>query len=358
MSKKDKENQITEERPPKKPVFLRLILTLIFVMIVGGAIAGYWFTSELKPVDPDDVSETGFVVAPGWTSGQIARRLEDAGLVRNADMFALYCKLTGHDGQLRSGEYVLSPSMSPAEIMRLLIEGRVVLESLMVPEGYQLKQIEKVFAEAGICGPEDFWDAVANGQFDYDFLDGLAADDKRLEGYLFPDTYWIEKGMTAEKVMDMMLRRFGEIYASMPENDTGLTENEIVILASIVENEIKLNDERPLAASVFLNRIRQGMRLESCATIQYHYDVKKPRLLYSDLEIDSPYNTYRNDGLPPGPISSPGAASIRAVFEAPETDYLFFVAREDGSGGHVFSRSLSEHNRAQWELRNGGYTAS
>jgi UPF0755 protein len=358
MSKKDKNDkndQITdaaEERPPKKPVFLRLLLTLIIIMMGGGAVAGYWFTSELKAPDPDDTAEREFVVESGWTSGQIARRLAETGLVKSADMFALYCKLTGHDGQLRSGEYLLSPSMSMAEIMARLIEGRVVLESLMVPEGYQLKQIEKVFVEEGICDPEAFWDAVANGRFEYNFLNGLNADDKRLEGYLFPDTYWIEKGMTAEEMMDMMLRRFEEIYDSMPENNTGLSENEIVILASIVENEIKLDEERPLAASVFLNRLRQGMRLESCATIQYHYDVKKPRLLYSDLEIDSPYNTYRNDGLPPGPISSPGAASIRAVFEAPETDYLFFVAKNDGSGGHVFTRSLSEHNRAQWELRN------
>jgi UPF0755 protein len=355
--KKDNENQITEERPPKKPVFLRLVLTLIVMMLTVGAVSGYWFVSELKPADPDDDGETEFIVASGRTSAQIAQGLEDAGLIRNARIFTLYCKLTGHDGQLRSGEYLLAPSMSMSDIMKRLIEGRVALESLMVPEGYQLKQIEKVFVEAGVCDSEDFWDAVANSRFDYDFLDGINADDKRLEGYLFPDTYWIEKETTAEKVMDMMLRRFDDIFASMPENNTGLTENEIVILASIVENEIKLNEERPLAASVFLNRLRQGMRLESCATIQYHYDVKKPRLLYSDLEIDSPYNTYRNDGLPPGPISSPGAASIRAVFEAPETDYLFFVAKEDGSGGHVFSRSLSEHNRAQWELRNGGYAS-
>jgi UPF0755 protein len=243
--------------------------------------------------------------------------------------------------------------MNVTQIVQVLLEGRVIEESLLVPEGYQLKQIEKVFVGAGICDADTFWDTVANARFDYPFLDGLEAGEKRLEGYLFPDTYRIDRGMPAERVMNMMLRRFDEIYQTMPENNTGLTENQIVILASIVENEIKLDEERPLAASVFLNRLRQGMKLESCATIQYHYDVKKPRLLYSDLEIESPYNTYKYPGLPPGPISSPGAASIQAVFEAPETDYLFFVAKNDGSGGHVFSRTLSEHNRAQWTLRSG-----
>jgi UPF0755 protein len=355
MKKKDdKDNRIQEEeRPPKKRVFGRLLIVVVVIMMGCGAISGFWFATALEAPDPEAEEAVEFVVESGWSSNRIATELKNSGLIKNENVFLLYCKLTGHNGQLRSGQYLLAPSMSVIQIVKVLLEGKVIEESFMVPEGYQLKQIEKVFVSAGICDAETFWDTAANGRFDYSFLNGLEAGEKRLEGYLFPDTYRIDRGMPAERVMNLMLRRFEEIYQTMPENGTGLTENQIVILASIVENEIKLDEERPLAASVFLNRLRQGMKLESCATIQYHYDVKKTRLLYSDLEIESPYNTYKYPGLPPGPISSPGAASIKAVFEAPETDYLFFVAKNDGSGGHVFSRTLSEHNRAQWALRSG-----
>jgi UPF0755 protein len=217
--------------------------------------------------------------------------------------------------------------------------------SFTILEGYDLHQILQVLIDKGITTEEEYWNVVQNHPYDYPFLQDLPNVEMRLEGYLFPDTYIIPMGMSVENVLDVMLRRFEQIHKRMPENQTGLSLHEVVTLASIIEGESLLDKERPLIASVFLNRLNIGMKLDSCATIQYILGERKERLLFSDLEIESPYNTYLNKGLPPSPIGSPGEASLRAVLEAEDTKYMYFVAKKDGSGEHVFSKTLQEHNR-------------
>jgi UPF0755 protein len=334
---------------------IRIAIILCLATLVG-VIAGFTYNrqwrADLAPVINSQMEPSLFVVEKGWSLTRIASEMEKAGLIRNARSFVTYGKREKTVDKLQAGNYLLSPAMSVPELMQELVLGKVITKTFTIPEGFHLRQIAKTFVEAGIATEEDFWQAVANGQFDYEFLTNIPHDEKRLEGYLFPDTYTIPEGMKVEAILNLMLKRFTAIYASLPENKSGLSQRDFVTLASIVENEAKLDEERALVASVFLNRLKDNWKLESCATIQYHYDEKKARLLYADLELDSPYNTYSNTGLPPGPISSPGKASLEAVAQAVDSDYYFFVAKEDGSGGHVFSHSLSEHNQAKWLIRN------
>jgi len=214
-----------------------------------------------------------------------------------------------------------------------------------------LKQIAKVLAEKGIGSESSFWENVRSGEYYYDFLEGLPADNHRLEGYLFPDTYIIELDEPLDRVLDRMLSRYAEIWDDLPERTTGLSDRETLILATIVQNETRLDEERPLTAGVFLNRIGKGMLLQSDSTVQYYFDEPKFPLLISDTQIDHPYNTYVHKGLPPGPISSPGKASLEAATRPADTEYLYFVTKEDGSGGHFFSKTLDEHNRAVAQSR-------
>lgn len=342
------------DKHPKKHKFRGLALFLVILLIAGAAGFYYYqrYQSNLLPFTESVEEASLFTVEKGWTLTRIASELEKAGYIRSAKDFVTYGKLKKTGEKLQAGNYLLSPSMSAEEVMNELVKGQVIVKTFTIPEGYHLRQICKTLVAEGISTEEDFWDAVKNGQFNYEFLEGLPKDEKRLEGYLFPDTYTIAEGTPVVKVLDRMLKRFSVIYEGLPENTSGLSMAELVALASIVENEAKIDEERPVIASVFLNRLRDGMRLESCATIQYHFEEKKSRLLYSDLEIDSPYNTYRHEGLPPGPICSPGKASLEAVSQPAKTDYYFFVAKEDGSGGHIFSQNLSEHNKAKWTIRN------
>ncbi len=315
---------------------------IILIIICAGV-----FHSQLGAVEPDTNEERPFIIKNGATPGEIARDLQSEGLIKSAASFMAYARLSGNISKFKTGEYLVKPSQSIFEIVDMLVKGRVVAVSFTIPEGLNLREIAKVLDKQGIVAQEDFWRVEKEGDFNYSFLQGLPKDERRLEGYLFPDTYRISKGMEPEKVIDMMLKRFEQVYKKLPANKTNLSAREVVILASIVEGESKLDKERPVIAGVFLNRLKINMKLDADATVQYLFDEHKERVLYKDLEIDSPYNTYRYKGLPPGPIGSPGEASLRAVLEPAESKYYYFVAKKDGSGEHVFSKTLAEQGRAK-----------
>jgi UPF0755 protein len=227
--------------------------------------------------------------------------------------------------------------------------GDVLATDVTVPEGYTVWDIAGAFVAANI----DSVSLLAA------LKDGVALANRRieapsLEGYLFPDTYRVRWGATAEQVTAMMLARLDEVFdAGLVQRalDVGMTPHEVLTLASIIEAESRMPAERPLVSAVYHNRLQRNMRLEADPTVAYAMGGYKGRLLYADLEIDSPYNTYRRRGLPPGPICSPGEASIRAALYPDSTaDVLYFVARGDGS--HIFSRTLQEHNAAIQKVRN------
>ncbi|MDD2402049.1 MAG: endolytic transglycosylase MltG [Clostridia bacterium] len=329
-------------RAPRLFVIIFLIVMAFCAVIYG----------QLGAVTSDEGKDKMFLVEYGSTPGQIANSLAEKGFIKNVRAFILYARITGNIKNFKAGEYIINPALNVPQIVDKLIKGEIISITFTIPEGYDLRQIVKVLVKNDIATEEEFWEAVKNGDFDYSFLKDLPHNDNRLEGYLFPDTYTIAKGISVDQVINMMLKRFENIYKKLPENKTGLSQHEVVTLASMIEGESLLDKERAVVASVFFNRLKIGMKLDSCATVQYALKERKTRLLFEDLEIKSPYNTYLNKGLPPGPIGNPGIASLCAALEPVDTNYYYFFAKKDNSGEHVFSTTLGEHNRSK---KLGGY---
>lgn len=302
----------------------------------------------------DDPTPIQFTIREGETASTIAERLERDGLISSALTFRLLARIRGADAHLEAGQYELRRNMTASEIIDKLEEGRRLLTRITTIEGWRSEEMADLLDRRGLARREEFLSLTRNAIFDYDFL----ADRPKgasLEGYLFPDTYDIRPGSTATDIVRMMLSNFGSRFdSSMREKAarSGLTIHQVVTLASIVEREAAVASERPTIAGVFLNRLEAGVPLQADPTVQYAVvgtapgtlpDYWKKGLSLADLQVESPYNTYRVKGLPPGPIANPGLASLVAVIEPAETDYLYFVAKPDGS--HEFARTLEEHNR-------------
>ncbi len=319
--------------------YLKIMGLVLLMFVIAGAV----FYGQLAAVRPGVDEQIAVDIKNGSTPTEIASELDKQGLIKNKQVFLIYARLSGKINSFKSGQYLLKPSLNIPQIVNILVVGKVATVSFTIPEGYHLRQIVETLVKKGIVTEEEFWREVKEGDFNYSFLKELPKTERRLEGYLFPDTYIIPKGADTKMVLDVMLKRFEQVYQKLPANNTGLSLHEIVTLASIVEGESMLDKERPYVASVFYNRLKIKMKLDSDATIQYLFDKRKERVLYKDLEIDSPYNTYRNRGLPPGPIGSPGEASLLAVLEPAKTDYFYFVAKKDNSGEHLFAATIAGH---------------
>lgn len=282
------------------------------------------------------------IIAKGAPLGSIAEILNRQGIIRHPRLFLLLVRMQGADRRIKAGEYRLSAEHSPQEILDTLVHGRVLTHPVTIPEGYTCRQIAALLARRGLAEQEPFLKITGDPQTARRY--GFQAPG--LEGFLYPDTYHITRGLAPENVVDMLVERFREMVQPLDTaiQASGMTLEEVVTLASIVEKETGLAAERPLIASVFLNRLRRGMRLESDPTVIYGIQDFDGNLTREDLRRAAPYNTYMISGLPPGPIANPGIDAIRAVLFPTRTDYLFFVSRNDGS--HQFSKTLEEHNRA------------
>lgn len=291
----------------------------------------------------------------GLTSSGIGKLLAKEGLVRSGFAFEAAARLAGVQDRLKAGNYRLSPRMGTFGILRALAEGRVERVRFTVPEGYRLSEIASLLDGKALASRERFL-ALATGQVHgFSIEAGGREFSGNLEGYLFPDTYEVELGVSEETIIAAMVSRFAEVV--LPEfamddvsdaaKDLGL--HGVMTIASMVEREARIPEDRPLVAAVFYNRLKKLMPLQSCATVQYALGTWKERLTFDDLKVDSPYNTYLVPGLPPGPISSPGLSSIRAALRPADVDYLYFAA--DEHGGHIFSRTFREHQRALTLLR-------
>lgn len=340
-------NVRTTERAEFEVVRFLLFMAFLFIGIVSAVIV--WV---ILPVSSDpDASNVLVDVEAGLTAREIAGLIAESGLVKDADLFLILLRLTGTDKTLQAGHYLLNPRMNAFEIIEALQRGRAKTIPVTIPEGFDLKQIGARLAREGLIDYERFMELAQDAALV--FGDNVPVDIPipSLEGYLFPDTYYFSKGQTEEDIIGQMVARFVEVVLPLVqghESDTNLSMHEIVTLASIVEREVMVDYERPIVASVYLNRLAINMPLQADPTVRYVMTEERSRVLYRDLEIDSPYNTYKYNGLPPGPIASPGLASIIAVLEPAETDYLFFVSRGDGT--HQFSRTFNEHVRARHQL--------
>jgi UPF0755 protein len=277
-----------------------------------------------------------------------AESLARAGIVGSPRLFGFFASVTGRDRQVKPGTYLLGRDDSWSAVLSSLVEGRGLVHVVTIPEGWAISTIVPTMAKAMQLAPESLEVAVR----DTALLKQLGIATGTLEGYLFPETFLIPDGSTARFVVQVMVQEFQRRWK--PEWDARLvtlamTRHEIVTLASIIEKEAKVATERPVIAAVYHNRLRRGMLLQADPTVQYALGRHVDRVLYRDLTVDSPYNTYRRAGLPPGPIASPGAASLEAALFPADVPYLYFVAHPDGH--HEFRRTLREHAEAVRQMR-------
>ncbi len=311
----------------------------------------------LSPVSRSDDKVERITIPQASTSGDIGDILYKNGLIKNTTVFKLYTKVTGVAGEFGSGTYDLKKSMSMNQIINKIVSGAKGGDiKLTIPEGSEIKQIAEILRDSGLKDVEGFIQLTKQpSKFasDYSFLKDVP-EGYTLEGYLYPQTYYLDKEdmNDPELVIRKMLDNF-EANFSQEILDKGkkldLNINQIVTMASLIEREAKDESDRPLVSAVFFNRIKKDMYLESCASVQYILGERKPILSLDDIDIESPYNTYRNGGLPPAPIASPGIKSLEAAVNPADVDYLFFIAKGDGS--HVFSSTFEEHLKAQKELQ-------
>ena len=282
-------------------------------------------------------------IQPGMSFGQVAALLQGQGLIANAQWLRVIGKLMGADRKIQPGEYELHAGLTPIELLTLLEEGKVFLHSVTIPEGYTVRQIATVLSKKELIDRERFIQLTK----DLSFIKSLDLDVPRLEGYLFLDTYFFPRSIPEEEIIQTFVHRLWKAFP--PElleraKEVKMSVQEVLTLASVVEKETGLSKERSMVAGVFHNRLNQNIPLQSDPTVIYAIEDFDGNIRKRDLSIDSPYNTYRVRGLPPGPIANPGEAAIRAVLYPTPSDYVYFVSRNDGS--HQFSVTLAEHNRA------------
>jgi UPF0755 protein len=327
----------------------RLGCALAAALAGAGALATARFA--LAPRDPAGEDRV-FVVAAGENLPEIAERLEAAGLVRHRHALEAVGRWRGLADRLQRGEYRLSPAQTPGEILEQIASGRVITYEVVFPEGLTVAQFAERLAGAELADRDAFLAVVRDPATPAQ----LGVEGDSLEGYLFPETYRFPRGLAPIELARAMVEQFRAVWDELAPlaRERGLSMRDAVTLASLIEKETGAPDERPLIASVFLNRLRRGMRLETDPAVIYGIEGFDGNLRRRDLEdAANPYNTYRIAGLPPGPIASPGAEALRAVVQPAETEYLYFVSRNDGS--HAFSATYAEHvaavNRYQ---RNGG----
>ena len=351
----------------------RLLVVVFALIVIGvGVGIGYFVLGDsssilgspigqladpMAPVDPQDSTRIVVTIPPGSTASDIGVLLQQRGLIRWSVLFRIAADQAGAGSQLAAGDYELSKSMSTPEIVQVLAKGAVKRGLVAtIPEGWRSEQVADRLQTTGFAARDEFLNAVAAPQT-VPGLDLLpTSPPPRLEGYLFPETYEVSRPVPGARAAELMVHMFTQRVgdALRTQSDTTLTTQQVLTLASIVEREAKVPSERATIASVYLNRLAAGMPLQADPTVQYAVATRDGPaaatygywrgLTAADLEIDSPYNTYAHAGLPPGPICNPGEASIRAVLQPGKTNYLYFVASTDGSGTHLFARTLDEHN--------------
>ncbi len=353
----------------KVPLTILFVVFLVAVVFLSSFLSYTYLVDKYanpvsaESIDLDPDTSVKFRIEKGMTTKEIAEQLSELGLIKNKTIYRFLSKFNGYDGQYRIGTYTLCEGLNYDEIMTLLA-GTPETVKVTFPEGFTVQQIAARLEANNVVTAAEFLDAVEKiNVSSYPFLSEIAgvSRDHRLEGYLFPDTYEFDVKAKVEDVIYKMLDRFNELYLPayyIKSEEKGLTTDQVIVLASIVEREAKLQSERPVIAGVFMNRLHSEdpslKKLQSCATIRYVYKKLYNQDVINITEeherVDDPYNTYLHDGLTPGPICNPGIQSIKAVLDYEKNDYYFFVLNaKDGVGSHIFSKTYQEHLQAKNE---------
>lgn len=351
---------MTEKETTRKTNIKRFkyfIVSFLLLFIVFMVISIYYVHWSLKPAETGEALK--LEIPRGSSGGEIAEMLEDKGLIRSSLTFKALGFYKGYGGSYQAGKYKLDSEMTPLEIAEKIKSGEVVDSSIKItiPEGLRADQLASALGKNSVGEKEKFLELFDSPEkFDYWFLDENMEKVKfSLEGFLYPETYNIGEEDSEKEIVDKLLQQFDSVFTEEyreQKRGLGLDINEVITMASIVEREAVVDKERSKIAGVFYNRLNEDRKLEACATVEYVLQENKPRLTTEDTEIDSYYNTYKYQGLPPGPIASPGVKSIEAALNPENHEYYYFVSKEDGSGEHVFSRTHAEHEKARQRIRN------
>lgn len=331
-------------RPQLRRHLLKMCCTLLAIFVTALLLWGWIIPFYSVHNRPELTNSVDIRIERGWGVNQIASALHEKQLIGNKKHFIWTVRLMRKGTSLKAGRYRFDRRLSNRSLLDKLTRGDVVLKKVTIPEGLRATAIAgKLELALGVDSTEVM--AYVNNR---QFAHTLGIEAEQLEGYLYPDTYSFEENTSVEKILARMVHEFHENvdHALRQRIDTmGFTLHQLITLASIIEGEVIVDQERPLVASVYHNRLKKRIPLQADPTIQYILPNGPRRLYDKDLLIDSPYNTYRHFGLPPGPVGNPGKASIEAACFPEQTDYLYFVAKGDGS--HVFSKTLKDHNRAK-----------
>ena len=329
----------------KKKILYRIALVLLLCpLLVGGWLALYSLQSGLGQEAEDAI----VLIPPGSGLKQIGTILAEAGLIDEDIRFLLLARYLGLSRKLPAGEFRLSLGKTPGNVLRQLAAAKPVRYAVTIPEGLQIEEVADIFAAGGWCDRKDFI-ALAHAP---EFIESLGITSGRsLEGYLYPDTYYLTREQRgAKSLITMQVNRFEKVWAGLESDpEHPLSRHEIITLASVVEKETGAPEERPLIAAVFLNRLKTRMRLQSDPTVIYGLENFSGTLTRTDLRTEHPYNTYVIPALPVGPICNPGQKAMEAVLRPAATDFFYFVSKNNGT--HQFSKNLSEHNKAVQEYQ-------
>ena len=324
---------------------LLVIVCAITVLLIAGIAALIYINGLDKAYDSSKSDTINVTVEMGSTTEDIGTLLQEEGIIESSSDFKFFSKVKGYDGKYQAGTYALAPSMTLSEIAEIIISGKTNNITFTIPEGYTIYQMADKLSEEGIVDREKFVSLLTDGNFSYDFLSDAQSGKNHLEGYLFPETYTVEFGADEETIINTMLNQFDTVFTEefkARAEELGYSLNEIMVIASIIERETQVDEERGKVSSVIYNRLKEGMPLQMCSTVQYILGEQKEILSNADTQIESPYNTYINQGLPPGPICCPGLASIEAALYPDETDYLYFVVSDKLDGTQKFSSDYNQ----------------
>lgn len=336
-----RELQMKPQKSKRIPLWLA-VLALLLLIFGWQAIA----KNSYLPVDPQDKSPVQVRIPDNSNAGQVARILKDNDLIRSERTFVKYCARENLDSRLKAGVYGFSRSQTLQEISIQIAEGKGMSNVFTIPEGFTLQQIGDLLVKKGLVSADE-WQSALLDEYDYDFLPARGSK-TRLEGFLFPDTYSAAEKTSAHEIVDRMLANFNRHWdqeCTKLARQRQMSVGEVVIVASLIEKEARVPSERTRIAGVIYNRLKIGMPLQIDATVLYSLGQHKEWVSNKDLQVDSPYNTYRHTGLPPGPIACPGLASIKAALNPETHGYYYYVAKGDGS--HHFSKTFAEHEQAR-----------
>jgi UPF0755 protein len=331
---------------------LKVIILIMFFLLFSGLfcfILDLFIYADI-PASTINHNEKVIIIKPGQGFRSFSKSLQQLGIIKDLYKFNLFARIKGYDKKVKAGEYILSPSMTPYKILQILAAGKVCLHKITIPEGYNIHQIASITARAGLCAETEFISSATNSSFVHN--EGIDAE--TFEGYLFPDTYYFSKNVTPEKIISAMVKKFHSVFTPTFKERAkklGLSIHQAVTLASIIEKETGDPEERFVISSVFHNRLKKKMRLESDPTVIYGIKDFDGNIKKNHLETSTVYNTYQISGLPPGPIANPGKRAIEAALFPTDTDFLYFVSKKDNT--HMFSTNIRDHNNAvrKYQLR-------